>query len=128
MEDIAYQLTNLNDKFERFLIVAEKLLEQREMKPAPKRGPQKMETNTASIDCYEGQIIVKCPPVVEFRNKLKEHGGSWVPALRAWTFLQKNKGEIAWEEIQTCFKDWTLIDKRVKVENVDNEDEGVIAT
>lgn len=113
MEDIAEQLRTLNANFERFLVVAEKIVEQKSSKSTPKRGPNKMDDNTATIDTYKNSIIIKCPPNQEFRNKLKEHGGSWNPSLRSWVF-GKNNGDLVWNEIINEFKDWTLNDKREK--------------
>ena len=85
-----------------------------------------MEKNNASIDYYKNSVVIKCPPDVEFRAKLKEHGGSWNPSLRSWVFGKEN-GDIVWGEVQKDFKDWTLTDNRTKKAE-EGEDEGVVAT
>ena len=122
MEDINEQLAALNEKFDRLIVVVEKLVELKTTQTNLKRGPAKIQENTATISLHGKGTKIQCPPQVEIKSIIKSNGGSWNPSLRAWVLGNAN-GDNAWTDIQKALKDWTLNDNRVTTDENSVTDE-----
>ena len=115
MSDINTQLEELNSKFDRLIVAVEKLVEINSQQTTMKRGPSKIQENTASIFLHGKGAKIQCPPQNEIKDIIKANGGSWNPSLRAWVLGIANANN-AWTDIQKKLKDWTLTDNRVESE------------
>jgi hypothetical protein len=94
----------LNKKLDKMIDLFEKTMAILERRKTPKKEE---ETSTNwSIENYKNCLLVKFSYNVVFKDYIKELGGRWMVAKKAWMFPKSNKSFI--EKVQTKFPDWKL--------------------
>jgi len=94
----------LNKKLDKMIDLFEKTMAILERRKTPKKEE---ETSTNwSIENYKNCLLVKFSYNIVFKDYIKELGGRWMVAKKAWMFPKSNKSFI--EKVQTKFPDWKL--------------------
>jgi hypothetical protein len=110
LEVLSGKIDLLNEKFERLLL----LLDNKNTKK--KYTNEESDLNTWSAEDYKNSILIKFSFNTEFKDYIKELGGTWMVAKKAWMFPKSNYTEII-EEITTKFPNWSFTNS-VNPENV----------
>ena len=64
--------------------------------------------NTWSVEEYKNSILIKFSFNTEFKDYIKELGGTWMVAKKAWMFPKSNQDDIL-ESITTKFPKWSFV-------------------
>jgi hypothetical protein len=107
-------MEQLNAKMDRVIELLEKLtnLPNLSVPSSPKKenGNQLAESNW-SVDYYYNFMRVKFSFTDEFKDFVKELGGSWNSTNKSWKFPKHNSDSIV-TEIKDRFPTWTFTDLR----------------
>jgi hypothetical protein len=89
----------LTEKVDRLILMIEKLAPQKK---------EELDVNTWTVEEYKNSILIKFAFHAEFKDYIKELGGTWMVAKKAWMFPKSNYEDII-ESIGTKFPKWSCI-------------------
>jgi len=94
----------LNKKLDRMIELFEKTMTILERRKTPKKEEES--SKIWSIENYKNCVLVKFSYNVIFKDYIKELGGRWMVAKKAWMFPKSDKTFI--NEVQKKFPEWKL--------------------
>ena len=105
----------LNKKLDHMIELFEKTMSILERRKTPKREEETCKN--WSIENYKNSLLVKFSYNVVFKDYIKEIGGRWMVAKKAWMFPKSDTSFI--NEVKGKFPDWklTMIDDSVDKQN-----------
>ncbi len=89
----------LTEKVDRLILMIEK---------NKKKVNEDSDLNTWSVEEYKNSILIKFSFNTEFKDYIKELGGTWMVAKKAWMFPKSNQDDIL-ESITTKFPKWSFV-------------------
>jgi hypothetical protein len=94
------KVNNLNEKMERILLL---------LSDKKKRNvlPEESDLTHWSAEDYKNSVLIKFSFNTEFKDYIKELGGTWMVAKKAWMFPKSNYQDIL-ESLQEKFPKWTF--------------------
>lgn len=91
----------LTEKFERLLLLLDKGNNKK------RTVNEESDLNTWSAENYKNSILIKFSFNTEFKDYIKELGGTWMVAKKAWMFPKSNYDDII-ESLKEKFPKWSF--------------------
>jgi hypothetical protein len=94
----------LNEKVDRMILMFDKILNEKKKR----QSVPESDLNEWSVEEYKSSIYIKFSFNNDFKDYIKELGGTWYSGKKAWMFPKDNSEEVI-ESIKTKFPKWSYI-------------------
>ena len=99
------EMSSLNTKMDRIIELLEMMVNTKKQEQ-----PKKILSNNNEWTAtnYNNQIIIKFPYNEEFKQFIKQLGGSWNVSKKGWAFPQSSKDHVI-NETRSKFPNWDFV-------------------
>ena len=93
----------LNEKVDRMILMFDKILNEKKKRPSVPES----DLNEWSVEEYKSSIYIKFSFNNEFKDYIKELGGTWLNTKKAWMFPKEGIEDII-ELVQDKYPKWSF--------------------